>query len=110
MNTPHGKVALKKLHPDAKEKYTRLFSKIDKSAISLRSGCVILMPGENVGGHSTEAAEELLIILEGKGKLSLGEAAEVDIEKDHVVYIPPNTLHDVKNTGKESLRYVFITA
>ncbi|MBU4376364.1 MAG: cupin domain-containing protein [Candidatus Omnitrophica bacterium] len=110
MNTPRNEVALKKLSPDSGEKYTRLFSKKDKSAISFRSGSVVLMPGENVGEHSTESAEELLIILEGKGKLSLGEAAEVDIEKDHAVYIPPNTLHDVKNTGKESLRYVFVTA
>ncbi len=110
MNTPHNKVSLKNLNPDAKEKYKRLFSKKDGSAISLRSGCVILMPGENVGEHSTEAEEEILIILEGKGRLSLNKTAEVDIEKNSAVYIPPRTLHDVKNTAKEVLKYVFVTA
>ena len=110
MNTPHNKVALKKLSPDAKERYTRLFSKKDGSAVSLRSGCVVLAPGENVGEHSTEAQEELLIILEGNGKLLLGEMAEVDIEENSAVYIPPHTLHDVRNTGKGGLRYVFVTA
>lgn len=110
MNMPRDNTALKRLGPDVKAKYTRLFSKTDGSAVSFRSGYVVLTPGENVGGHNTAAAEELLIILEGKGKLSLGEARELDIEKDFAVYIPPRTLHDVKNTGKEDLKYVFITA
>ena len=91
-------------------KYKRLFSKKDGSAISFRSGCVILMPGENVGKHSTEDAEELLIILEGKGKLLLSKTAGVDIKKNSAVYIPPRTLHDVKNTAKKALKYVFVTA
>lgn len=110
MSVQRNKVTLKKLNSDAKERYARLFSKKDGSAASFRSGRVILMPGENVGCHSTEASEEILIILEGIGKLLLGVAEEVDIEKDSAVYIPPQTLHDVKNTGKEALRYVFITA
>lgn len=99
---------IKKL--ESKEKYTRLFSKKDGSAISLRSGCVVLKPGENVGEHSTETEEELLIILAGKGKLLLGKNAEVELEKDSAAYIPPRTIHDVKNTGKINLKYVFVTA
>lgn len=99
---------IKKL--EGKEKYTRLFSKKDGSAISLRSGCVVLKPGENVGEHSTETEEELLIILAGKGKLLLGKSAEVELEKDSAAYIPPRTIHDVKNTGKVNLKYVFVTA
>jgi len=110
MSTSHNKVAFKKLKSDAKEKYTRLFSKKDGSAISLRSGCIVLKPGENVGEHSTEAEEELLIILEGKGKLLLGKSAEIEIEKDSAAYIPPRTIHDVKNTGMVNLKYVFVTA
>lgn len=99
---------IKKL--EGKEKYTRLFSKKDGSAISLRSGCVVLKPGENVGEHSTETEEELLIILAGKGKLLLGKSAEVELEKDSAAYIPPRTIHDVKNTGKVNLKYVFVAA
>ncbi len=110
MNTPHNKVAFKKLKPDAKEKYTRLFSKKDGSAISLRSGCVVLKPCENVGEHSTETEEELLIVLEGNGKLLLGKSAEIELEKDSAAYIPPHTVHDVKNTGTVNLKYVFVTA
>ncbi len=110
MSTPHNKVALKKLKSDAEEKYTRLFSKKDGSAVSFRSGCVVLTPGENIGEHSTEADEELLIILEGKGKLLLGKSAEIELEKDSAVYIPPRTIHDVKNTGMVNLKYVFVTA
>ncbi|MDP3789951.1 MAG: cupin domain-containing protein [Candidatus Omnitrophota bacterium] len=110
MSTPHNKVAFKKLKPDAKEKYMRLFSKKDGSAISLRSGCVVLKPGESVGEHSTDEQEELLIILEGEGRLLLGKSAEIEFEKDSAAYIPPRTIHDVKNTGMVDLKYVFVTA
>jgi mannose-6-phosphate isomerase-like protein (cupin superfamily) len=99
---------IKKL--EGSEKYTRLFSKKDGSAVSLRSGCVVLKPGENVGEHNTEAEEELLIILEGSGKLLLGKNAEIELEKDSAAYIPPRTIHDVKNTGMVNLKYVFVTA
>ncbi len=107
---PRGEAALKKLNPDTKEKYTRLFSKKDGSALFIRSGYVVLKPGENVGEHSTDDAEEILIVIGGEGTISLGEAAPARIEKDSAVYIPPRTPHDVKNTGEENLRYVFITS
>lgn len=110
MSTPYNKIAFKKLKLGAKEKYTRLFSKKDGSAILLRSGCVVLRPSENVGEHSTEEQEELLIILEGKGKLLLCKSAEIEFEKDSAAYIPPRTIHDVKNTGTVNLKYVFVTA
>lgn len=110
MSADSGKAALKKLKPDAKDKYTRLFSAKDGTAASFRSGCVVLEPGENIGEHSTDAKEELLIILNGKGKLFLGKTAGIDLEKDSVAYIPPRTIHDVKNTGEEALRYVFVTS
>lgn len=110
MSTPYNKVTFKKLKPDAKEKYMRLFSKKDGSAISLRSGCVVLRPGENVGEHSTDEQEEILIILEGKGKLLLSKSVEIEFEKNSAAYIPPRTVHDVKNTGTVNLKYVFVTA
>lgn len=108
MNQPQNKAALKKLRTDAKERYTRLFSKKDGSAISLRSGCVVLAPGESVGEHNTETQEEVLIILEGKGRLFLDGAREIALEKDSAAYIPPHTTHDVKNTYTEDLKYVFV--
>lgn len=110
MSAGSNKVSLKKLKPDTGEKYTRLFSAKDGSAASLRSGCVILGPGENIGEHSTDKQEELLIILDGRGKLLLSKTAELDLEKDSVAYIPPHTIHDVKNTGAKSLRYVFVAS
>lgn len=109
MKTAEERLTPRKLKLDGKERYTRLFSKKDGSAVSLRSGCVILDKGENIGEHDTETQEEVLIILEGKGELLLAKNDKIDFEKGSALYIPPNTLHDVKNTGESSLKYVFFT-
>jgi quercetin dioxygenase-like cupin family protein len=49
---------------------TDYFEILGKSeSIAIRSGMVTLAPGKDVGWHSTEKYEELLIVLDGEGKL-----------------------------------------
>jgi len=103
---------------DSNERYTRLFSVKEGNAVSLRSGHTVLREGENIGEHSTGDSEEMLIILEGKGELHLGSGEGRSTKKDSIVeftegtalYVPPNTIHDVKNIGTDILRYVFVTS
>ena len=110
MKAAQGKLVPGKLKLNSKEKYTRLFSAKYGSALSLNSGCVILSKGKDVGGHDTKTREEVIIILEGSGELLLRNKRKIVFKKGSVLYVPPDTMHNVKNTGVKGLKYVFVTA
>jgi mannose-6-phosphate isomerase-like protein (cupin superfamily) len=77
----------------------------------MRSGRVYLQPGESIGQHSTEAHEELLVFLAGKGTALIGqEQTAFEIGQGKVCYIPPRTIHNMKNTGTEILIYIYCVA
>ncbi len=73
----------------------------------MRSGRVYLSPGQACGLHSTKDREELLVFLSGQGELIIGQEDCHQVGKGKVSYIPPQTDHDVKNTGSEPLVYVY---
>jgi mannose-6-phosphate isomerase-like protein (cupin superfamily) len=73
----------------------------------MRSGRVYLPPGQACGLHSTKDREELLVFLSGQGELIIGQDNRFQVGKGKVSYIPPQTDHDVKNTGSEPLVYVY---
>jgi mannose-6-phosphate isomerase-like protein (cupin superfamily) len=73
----------------------------------MRSGRVYLSPGQACGLHSTKDREELLVFLGGEGELIIGQDNRFQVGKGKVCYIPPQTDHDVKNTGSEPLVYVY---
>ena len=77
---------------------------------SLRSGAVALQPGKTVGKHSTGDHEEVIIVLEGEGALLLNENRELPLKVGTLAYCPPDTEHDVKNTGTIPLRYIYVVA
>jgi mannose-6-phosphate isomerase-like protein (cupin superfamily) len=79
-----------------------------EESVCIRSGMVTLTPGKDVGWHSTEKYEELLIILEGQGRLMAKGHPDLEIAKGQIAYNPPNTEHNVLNTGSEPLRYIYI--
>ena len=76
----------------------------------LHSGHVRLKPGASVGWHTTGSHEEELVILRGKGRASIGGETSVTFTAPAVVYIPPETRHDVTNSGVETLEYVYVVA
>jgi mannose-6-phosphate isomerase-like protein (cupin superfamily)/predicted enzyme related to lactoylglutathione lyase len=78
------------------------------ASAGLKSGLVVLAPGKSVGKHSTEAHEEMVIVLEGRGQMVLADGRRVDISKESAAYSPPNTEHDVVNTGSGVLRYIYV--
>lgn len=78
--------------------------------VTMRSGAVTLQPGASVGQHSTDGHEELLVILEGNGTFILDNGEQLEISTNAVLYCPPHTGHDVKNTGATPLRYVYVVA
>jgi len=78
--------------------------------VSMKSGFVVLAPGHSVGKHSTLNHEEILIVLEGQGEMLFQDGAHLRLKAHTALYCPPQTEHDVKNTGSTMLRYVYVVA
>jgi mannose-6-phosphate isomerase-like protein (cupin superfamily) len=76
----------------------------------MRSGRVRLAPGKSIGLHNTKGNEEILVFLAGRGTAMIGEDARLQVGVGQVAYIPPQSAHDIVNTGTEPLVYVFCVA
>lgn len=94
---------------ETSSKYQRLFNR-DSGTCGIKAGHVMLKKGEDIGGHSTNDLEEALVILKGNGRLVIDKEEGIDFGSDTVLYVPPQTIHNVKNTGKGILEYIFITS
>jgi len=78
--------------------------------VTMRSGFVVLAPGKSVGKHSTQQNEELLVILDGEGEMTFRDGSKLAVRESTALYCPPETEHNVTNTGTRPLRYVYIVA
>lgn len=78
--------------------------------VTMKSGANVLYQGESVGRHSTGDREEVIVVLSGRGKFMSIGGEDHEIAKHMVAYCPPNTEHDVVNTGSEPLWFVYIVA
>ncbi|MFZ4513353.1 MAG: cupin domain-containing protein [Geothrix sp.] len=78
--------------------------------VTMRSGLVVLAPGKSVGKHSTGTYEEVLVVLEGAGRMVITGGETLPVVAGTAVYCPPQREHDVHNTGQGDLRYVYIVA
>jgi len=78
--------------------------------VTMKSGYVVLEPGRSVGQHSTGHHEEMLVVLEGQGEMIFHDASKLAIRGNTALYCPPETEHDVVNTGQGMLRYVYIVS
>jgi len=76
----------------------------------MRSGFVRLKPGETVGWHTTGQNEESLVILRGEGAAMIEGQPALNFVAPALAYIPPATRHNVSNTGKQLLEYVYVVA
>lgn len=77
----------------------------------MRSGRVHLESGQACGQHSTNAHEEILVFLSGQGQAFIGDDDSThQIGKGKVLYIPPHTPHDIKNSDTEPLVYIYCVA
>jgi len=74
----------------------------------MRSGFVRLKPGQSVGWHTTGHHEECLVVLHGSGEAMIEGQASHAFAAPRAVYIPPETKHNVKNTGATPLEYVYV--
>jgi mannose-6-phosphate isomerase-like protein (cupin superfamily) len=96
------------LDPPAKE-YTRVLGGPPET-VTMRSGQVVLAPGKAVGEHGTEGYEEVVIVLAGSGEMRVAGGTTLSLAPGSVAYCPPQTTHDVVNTGAVPLRYLYVVA
>ena len=89
------------------DRFTRLLAGPPETA-GMKSGLVSLSPGETVGEHVTQGREEAILILEGRADVFCDGSFRMSADKDTLVYIPPETAHDIKNSGPGRLRYVYV--
>jgi len=101
------KPVLKKI--EGNERFQRLLAGAPFTA-GIKSGSVVLAPGESVGEHKTESREEVIVILEGRADVFVQGKPAFTADAQSMVYIPPETNHDIKNTGGDKLRYVYIVS
>ncbi len=94
---------------EGEQRYQRLIAGPPDTA-GIKSGCVTLRPGEAVGEHVTEGKEEVIIVLKGAASVFCTGTGELCAEAGSVVYVPPQTAHDVRNTGSDLLQYIFVVA
>jgi quercetin dioxygenase-like cupin family protein len=80
------------------------------NSVGMHSGRVVLEPGKEVGKHSTGNHEELIMVLHGEGKLETEGVGKTIIRAGMVAYNPPQTEHNVINTGSEVLAYIYVVA
>ena len=76
----------------------------------MKSGRVYLAPGDECGLHSTLNKEEQLVFLSGSGTAIVEPNQSFEVGKGKVAYIPPQTEHNIKNTGSEPLIYIYCVA
>ena len=73
----------------------------------LHSGRVYLKPGSDCGRHTTGINEEMLVFLSGAGIAAIGDEQELKIGQGKILYVPPQTIHNIKNTSDKPLIYIF---
>lgn len=76
----------------------------------VRSGYVRLLTGTTVGWHTTGTNEESLVILQGQDDALIEGQANRSFTAPAVEYIQPATRHNIKNTGRLPLQYVYVVA
>ena len=63
-----------------------------------------LEPGEHLGSH-TDSAEEILLIVSGRGEVTIGEE-QAAVQAGTLAVVPALVRHSVNNIGEETLRVV----
>jgi mannose-6-phosphate isomerase-like protein (cupin superfamily) len=68
-----------------------------------------LEPGEDIGLETHEDTDQFFRVEEGKGMVSI-DGTETPIESDSGIVVPAGARHNVRNTGKETMKLYTIYA
>lgn len=74
--------------------------------LKFAQGFVEIYPGGSVPMHK-HSNQESYTILKGKGEITLDDE-KTDVVDGDVILIPPNTSHELVNTGDENMYMMFV--
>ena len=74
---------------------------------SLVVGSLIVNPGQEPHPPHTHPDEEILIVTEGSGQITMNATAS-SVGPGAVMYVAPNFLHGVRNTGSTPLTFYYV--
>lgn len=61
--------------------------------------------------HIHPESEEVYYVIEGRGTVYTGEEkSKTEVDRNMAVYIPPGTIHGIRNTGRGKLIVAFMVA
>lgn len=69
-------------------------------------GEVVINPGKGHDRHEHPDADEILYVVEGEGRQTVGEGPEFTVRAGDAVWIPKGTLHSTFNAGWRPMRLV----
>lgn len=75
----------------------------------MEAGRVVKLRGQEGSPHSTKTYEEILIVLKGKGLISV-EGTDYEVKAGEILYIPPYRNHQVVNNWKKPLEYIYVAS
>lgn len=101
------KVKVIKLQDDSE--YQPLLTGVPETQ-GMRSGRVYLLPDQECGEHTTGDHEEMLVFLAGKGHAIVDRTEQIPVGQGSVSYVPPHTVHNIKNTSQQPLVYIYCVA
>ncbi len=73
----------------------------------LQLALVKVKKGSLTPKHTHKDEEQAYIILKGSGVVRLNDE-EKEVSERMIVYIPRGTEHEIKNTGKDELTYIYV--
>jgi mannose-6-phosphate isomerase-like protein (cupin superfamily) len=80
----------------------------EKDSVVFYSGVVTLFPDSSAELHNSEIYEEMIITLEGEGELRVPNKGIFPVKFGKIALVPPNTDHQMLNTGTKNLKYIYI--
>jgi len=87
---------------------------VPKRVTGMRARVITLSPGEAVAWHSTQAREELLLILRGSVQLEVQTARRRVRRRRLTVgqcaFVRSHVLHRTVNRSSQPIRYLYVTA
>jgi mannose-6-phosphate isomerase-like protein (cupin superfamily) len=69
-------------------------------------GEVVINPTKGHDRHEHPDADEVLYVIEGTGRQTVGDGPEFDIAAGDAIWVPRGTLHSTFNTGWRPLRLI----
>jgi len=96
---------------EGKKKIPERTSKLlisDKShgASNLSMGMAIVPPGSEIPWHEHPGQQEIMIVIQGKGKAIIGDEEEI-VTIESTFFVPEGIKHRVQNIGNEELKVVW---